>query len=271
MTLLFKAIKTDKDQQYLQTDLSSLEQWEAMWQMEFNPSKCTVIQISKRQPKPSSYILHNVTLDTVENSKYLGVTFNNHLTWQDHINATTTKAMKVLGFLRRNLHDCSCKVKAASYSTMVRPILEYSAVVWDPHLEKEKKLLENVQRRAARFATRNYFERTPGCVERMLQELNWEKLELRRQKLRLSFLHKINYNLVDININNFFNRSDSRTRGSQRLQQSFTADTILFNSFFPKTVREWNKLPTTLTAIEAPETFRARLGGIVTSHQATLH
>ena len=67
--------------------------------------------------------------------------------------------------------------------------------------------------------------------ERMLQELNWEKLELRRQKLRLSFLHKINYNLVDIHINNFVNRSDSTTRGSQRLQQSFTADTILFNEF----------------------------------------
>ena len=41
--LLFKSITTEKDQQALQSDLSSLEQCENDWQMEFNPGKCTAI------------------------------------------------------------------------------------------------------------------------------------------------------------------------------------------------------------------------------------
>ena len=153
---------------------------------------------------------------------------------------------------------------------MVRPFLEYSAVVWDPHLEKDKAVIENVQRRAARYATGNYSERSTGCIERMLQELNWEKLEQRRKTLRLAFLHKINNNLVDISIDNFTKRSDSRTRGSQRFQQIHIKNPVYFNSFFPRTLREWNKLPPSLTSMESTDVFRDCLGG-TTSTRLTPH
>ena len=122
-------------------------------------------------------------------------------------------------------------------------ILEYSAAVWDPHLQKEKTQLETIQRRAARFATNNYHERTTGCVNSMLQDLQWESLEERRQRNRLNLLHKINNNIVDVDINNFVRRNDSRTRGSQRFFQEHTTNQVFFNSFFPRTVRDWNKLP----------------------------
>ena len=39
---------------------------------------------------------------------------------------------------------------------MVRPILEYGRTVWDPHCNGLNDVLENVQKRAARFVTRNY-------------------------------------------------------------------------------------------------------------------
>ena len=259
--LLFKAIHNANDQRLLQSDLSALEQWEIDWQMDFNPSKCTVIQIVNRSTSDTSYILHGETLQTVTDSKYLGITFNNKLTWQNHINATTTKANNVLGFVRRNLHDCSLKVKSAAYTTMVRPILEYSATVWDPHLQKEINQLESVQRRAARFVTNNYYNREPGCVTNMLKQLKWDSLQERRQNLRLGFLHKINNNLVDVNINSYVKRSDSRTRGNQRFHQEHTKNQILYNSFFPRTVRDWNKLPPKITSIQDPEVFRAHLGG----------
>ena len=32
-----------------ETDIASLEQWQKMWDMQFNPSKRQVIQITKRQ------------------------------------------------------------------------------------------------------------------------------------------------------------------------------------------------------------------------------
>ena len=91
--------------------------------------------------------------------------------WKKHIDNTVNKANKTLGVIRRNLGDCTAPVKAAAYSTLVRPVLEYSSTVWDPHQSSEIHNLEQVQRRAARFVHNNYTERTPGCVTNMFQSL----------------------------------------------------------------------------------------------------
>jgi hypothetical protein len=241
--LLFKDVSTDRDQQVLQSDLSALKQWETDWQMEFNPGKCTVIRIrpsKNKRVRETSYTLHNETLAITEDSKYLGVTIDHTLSWSKHTEATAGKANKTLGFVRQNLHSCSAQVKAASYTTMVRPILEYASSAWDPYLQRNINMLETVQRRAARFACNSYRDQTPGCVEKMLNDLRWQPLEERRKTNRLAFLHKINNGLVDININDFVRRSDPRTRGAQRFHQERAEHPALYHSFFPRTLREWN-------------------------------
>ena len=47
-------------------------------------------------------------------------------------------------------------MREAAYKCLVRPILEYGSSVWDPHYEGLIDDLEKVQKRAARFVTRNY-------------------------------------------------------------------------------------------------------------------
>ena len=128
-----------------------------------------------------------------------------------------------------------------------------------------------IQRRAARFTTNNYHERTPGCVNSMLQDLQWESLEEHRQRNRLNLLHKINNNIVDIDINNFVRRNDSRTRGSQRFFQEHTTTQVFSNSFFPRTVHDWNRLPIPVSSTQDPEAFWGCLGGMTTSCQAPIH
>jgi hypothetical protein len=39
-------------------------------------------------------------LDVVDSSKYLGVTINKNLRWDDHINNITARANRTLGFLK---------------------------------------------------------------------------------------------------------------------------------------------------------------------------
>ena len=62
------------------------------------------------------------------------------------------------------MFSCPQDVKEAAYKSMVRPILEYGSTVWDPcnGLNDE---LENVQKRAARFVTRNYSYETGSMTE----------------------------------------------------------------------------------------------------------
>ena len=64
--------------------------------MKFNPDKCEHISVTnKKKPLKTSYSLHGQTLKQVKNTKYLGVTIDNSLSWNDHINNVTR------GFPRR--------------------------------------------------------------------------------------------------------------------------------------------------------------------------
>ena len=68
------------------------------------------------------------------------------------------------------MFSCPQDVKEAAYKSMVRPILEYGSTVWDPHCNNINDGLENVQKREARFVTRNYSYET-GSMIGILEEL----------------------------------------------------------------------------------------------------
>ena len=75
-------------------------------------------------------------------------------------------------------------------------------------------------------------------------------------------LFKIKHELVDLNPSNYLRHSDPRTRGAQRLYQERAEHPVLYNSFFPRTSREWNQLPTNTTEASTLEDFKLRLGCI---------
>ena len=77
--------------------------------MNFHPEKCQVIRIctNKRFRRETTYTLHGHILEAVESAKYLGVTIGEDLQWKTHIDNITAKASRTVGFLRRNLYNCT--------------------------------------------------------------------------------------------------------------------------------------------------------------------
>jgi hypothetical protein len=140
----------------------------------------------------------------------------------------------------------------------VRPTIEYAATVCDPTSQCKIKAMENIQRRAARFVTNNYTDRTHGCVTNMIASLGWQSLEQRRQNSRLCTLYKIQHNLIDITRDLYIRHSDSRTRGQHRLFQERTNNETYRNSFFQRTARDWNLLPASTVAAATIQEFRAK-------------
>ena len=69
------------------------------------------------------------TLQKVKNAKYLGVTFDCHLSWKNHINSIAAKATATQAFLQRNTAFCPMELKTHCYM-FVHPIMEYSATAW---------------------------------------------------------------------------------------------------------------------------------------------
>ena len=268
--VLYRTINNTEDAKKLQIDLNELQRWERDWLMEFHPQKCQVLHITnQRNPIKSSYTIHNQILNPVDSAKYLGVTLNNKLSWNPHINQITKKANNTRAFLQRNIHQCPSSTKALCYKTLVRPQLEYASTVWDPFTSTNRDQIEMVQRRAARFVTGNY-HRT-SSVNAMLEKLKWETLEHRRKIAKVLMIYKIKRELVACTSNILVPATTTTLRGhDQKYLVPYTRTQVYMESFYPDAIRIWNNLPPEAVACKTYEAFKTAIAKHFPSGPAVL-
>ena len=187
-------------------------------------------------------------------------------------------ANSTLGFLKRNLKHCPQDSRRTAYLSLVRSTLEYSSIVWDPYLQKDTDKLEKVQRLAARFITGNYTSRDQGCVSQMLAELNLPLLQDRRKANRLTFFFKVVEGLVPAMQSHDFltpvrgkrliiskqytdcvtsNTIDKQSTNNSKCFKTAQCKTDIYkNSFFPRTIIDWNHLDDNIVRTETVDSFR---------------
>ena len=125
----------------------------------------------------------------------------------------------------------------------MRPQLVYASTVWSPHTATDITKLEAVQRRSARWATRDY-QRT-SSVPQMIKDLNWRTLEQRCIDSRLTLMYKITYDLVVIPAADYLipNTRQSRHNHLRAYRQIPTLKDYYKYTFFPRTIVHCNALP----------------------------
>ena len=102
--------------------------------------------------------------------------------------------------------------------------------------------IEMIQRRAARFVQGDY--RSTSSVTTMLDKLAWTSLEGRRKNNRIKFLSKILSDKVTVNKHLLIPaKTRSRRTHSYQLELITCKRDYRKYSFFPRTVRDWNALP----------------------------
>ena len=279
--LLYRNIKTADDHNILQADLKNLEVWAENWGMRFNAKKCYILSIRNKSQR--FYSLNGHILQQVQNNPYLGLQISEDLKWTTHIANVTKKANSTLGFLRRNLRHCPKDCKKLAYISLVRSTMEYGAIIWDPFATGEINKLERVQRQAARFITGDYKSRDEGCVTNMLARLELQELRDRRTSQRLIFMYKVVEGLVPaieaeeylkparnkrlIRTRTFSdyqstNIIDRQVRNNSKCFEVPSNNTQQYsNSFFVKTVIDWNKLEDTVVNSTSVESFKTALTG----------
>jgi len=258
--LLYTTINSNADCVRLQNDLDLLDKWAIDWEMKFNFTKCEFLRISKRKhPILSTYSIGEYVIQEVTTIKYLGVTINSQLTWNDHIKTITKKANATKSFLHRNISSCPTKVKLSCYKSLVRPILEYASVIWAPHTASSIASIESIQRYSARFICNDYSR--CSSVTEMLQSLSLPTLNQRRDTAKLIFMYKILHQMVDVTVPDcYLNPVSWNTRGhSLRFIQLQTSIDVYKHSFYPSTVRLWNALPNNVIEANSIEDFNRQL------------
>ena len=171
--------------------------------------------------RPTSYVMHGHTLAETDTAKYLGVSLHRHSTGSPHVNTTANKANGTRASLQRNLRKAPTAVKTRTYKSIIRPILEYSGVVWDPHTAQDVNKREMVQRRYACYTS------------------------------RITLMYRIVHGLVDILASDhIIQEPASRRTGNAQFCVPYTWTLAYQRGFFPDGRLLWNGSPSSASDVE---------------------
>ena len=132
--ILYRRIRDKRDIDILMADLNRLMEWALVNEMRINPGKSKAVSFIKCRVKERlKYRLGDQNISGESSFKYLGLIIRSDRSWADHVNRTLRKAWKALHFSMRILKKGNSNAKGLAYTALVRPILEYGSVCWDPY------------------------------------------------------------------------------------------------------------------------------------------
>jgi len=128
---------------------------------------------------PTPLLMAAKPVQRVSEYKFLGVTVNSTMKWDDHVAVITSKAAKRLWFLKKLKRAGVVREDLVYFcQAVVRPTLGYACPAWHTSLTKEQtKSLEDIQRRALQVIVGNIPYEEACC------KLNLPRLADRRHSL----------------------------------------------------------------------------------------
>ena len=249
---IYHQIKAPDDAACLQSDLDRMDGWATDAGLLFNESKCKAQRVTrKKKPVVTDYTIKSKVVETVETERDLGVLVTDNLTWNNHVRYQTSRANKLLGYIRRNTNFIkTLKVRRLMYLTLVRPLLGYATQVWAPQAIGLIQSIERVQRRATKYILKLPFI-TEISYSSRLKILNLLPLTYWHEYLDLMFFFKMTNGHVNVN------PLSLPTERSARQTRSTSTTSIKYNeykcktstyqkSYFVRTTRIWNCLSSEL-------------------------
>ena len=92
------------------------------------------MQSHSRKPElNTNYSISGIAVENIKNIKDLGVTFDNNLKFDKHINNKINTAYQMLRIVKRNFICLTPDSFAVLYKAVIRSHLEYAVSVWNHH------------------------------------------------------------------------------------------------------------------------------------------
>ncbi|KAG5872770.1 hypothetical protein JTB14_005802 [Gonioctena quinquepunctata] len=97
-----KKIETIRDSVMLQKDLQYVCEWSCKNKRFFNLKKCSVMRITKlREPIIFDYMMQEEGLQSIREMRDLGITYDDRLSFSNHVKNIIKSANRMLGFIVR--------------------------------------------------------------------------------------------------------------------------------------------------------------------------
>ena len=274
-TKIWRHILAPIDHEILQRDIDSLNAWATLNKMKFHPEKCKILSINNfkyniLQELPFylyAYELDNTVLDYVNEEKDLGLLMKSKFTYKAHQEYIIKKATVQFNLLRRTCHYVhNTKKRRTLYLTLVRSIFNHCSHIWKP-IDSAVLPFEALQKRCIKWIFKeSYMPYNDREYISKLQELEILPIDYYFLKIDLQLFYNIIHELVPIKLPEDIIECNPRTRSRHNTQYLFqlherlsNKKRTLSNSFFVRTMSQWNRLPFEVRKISEFNNFKAAL------------
>ena len=197
-----------------------------------NPSPILTLSLNLQYPSL-------LPIEHVSSFRYLGIILSSSLSWSPHISFVCNKSHKILGLLLQHFSPhTSPSTLIRFYISLIRPILEYSSIIWDPSSPILSHSLDSVKLFTLKIAS----EFRSFLIAIVLSEFNLSSLASRRQKAKLISLFKLYHHFIYFP-SQIIHRSlplssyPLRSFHQNNLICPITQKSSFYNSYLPSTVR----------------------------------
>ena len=140
--------------------------------------------------------INETRIDSCESYKYLGVIFDNNLSWKPHVDYICGKISKACGALSKIRHSVDLETLKTVYYSLVHSYLHYGITTWGSASENVLKPLHTLLNRIVRIITFAPFTIDVEPIFNFLEILDFQQLlHLETGK----FVYKSKNDLLPIN------------------------------------------------------------------------
>ena len=234
----------------MNNELEKITTWLCTNKLSLNVKKTHFIIFKSNRKKLKKKVSIKINAQPIEQLKYtkfLGLLFDEELSWKYHIDEVTNKISKMSGVLAKARHYLSLKTLQTLYNTMVYPYLSYCYIIWTSTYSTSLKLLFIIQKKIVRIITFSKYRYESKPLFLSLNILNIYKLNT--YLIALFMFSYFQRNLPNY-FNNYFRLNEMihshNTRSASNIHIDFKRTNYGKFSLKYRGAQIWNEIPNNL-------------------------
>lgn len=246
-----------------QRDLNILHGWFQTNLLTINITKTKYIIFKNKNKQIDSYEplnINTIKIDDTEQEKYLGIIFDNKLTWQPHINFVKSKISRLTGALRRISYFLPNTTRFLIYNSLVKSHLDYLIELWgnaaDVHINK----LQRTQNKVLKVLFQYEYKTPTIQLYRETKQLNIKQLYIYNTCVLIyKIIHKMIHSQLIFTKNRDHVKYNMLTRNANKLHTIHPRTNLGKTTILYEGVKLYNNLPNNIIDIEIIAIFKKEL------------
>ena len=231
-------------------DVSLLKQWLAANSLALNLEKTTYIEFKPNySDRHHLYKINNINRNT--ETKYLGITFEENMKWEKHINIIKTKIRKTMYKFVQLRKILSPNLMRTTYMAIVQSQLQFGVIAWGSAYTNQLNKITLVQKRILKIM---YFKKTrfPSSELYQLAVVLTSKQLFLKESPSYVRKHISNYEILQ-------HPHNTRLAESKQLKQARSNRTMTTKQAYFIGIELYNQLPENIKSTRNMQHFKKQI------------